>query len=678
MPVKELDQVDLIECTRLIKIGELFKNKFFLYLLVSIFFGIFMFLSTFHYYSYATLCLYLVFGIILYISIIYSEVEKLTLLTFDKNGQSTWIYFYLSAFFISFSSSIFYLRFFEDLYHKSLSYYLLIGICSSCIFLILMSYQKRFFEYVVPILIVFLALNIFLSNLIVFPNGVYASGDTHYQIYHLLLPILQNAQIPLNEGYSFFPLHQIFVASMSLISGADPIFTYKFAPGFIYAVSSLFIYSLGKKLIGSRFGIISMLLYILSPEIVYHATHAYQFSYALIIGILFLYILESLILPANTIMNNQPSHQKMSWIILHILILIAIIWTHQFTSMVIFVMTILLLIVALFIFEIDSKNIYFYLDIFLLFLIMLFAHWMYVSNVFPSLMRITDLYYVSLFSPENYQASISTQIINSVAQSFWIDFLNTSGKGLLFLMASVGSLYGLSKKNSYTFLWLVWCIFIFSLVAFGSFIDMPLLLPGRMLSFFWAISVVYLSGLGVLFLAKKFKGNCLIFCCLLLFITTILTLGSTSSGTESSLFKNEESIHLYDTNSDLQYYSWIQTKVPENLHIMVSKSWVLQNYDKMRIYSELPTNSQYNIEITELKINEYIIFNIDDTTALRIRGTSEQERISSSTASTNMTTVDAKNAQLIYKNIDIFEFNKMVSKLNCIYSNSKTSICIKA
>lgn len=677
MPVKELDQLDLIGCTHLIKIGELFKNKLFLYLLVSIFFGLFMFLSTFHYYSYSILCLYLVFGIILYISTINSEIKELNLVTFNKNGHSTWIYLYLSAFFISFSSSILYLRFFEGLYHKSLSYYILIGICSSCIFLILMSYKKRFFEYVIPILIVFLALNIFLSNLIVFPNGVYASGDTHYQIYHLLLPILQNAQVPLNEGYSFFPLHQILVAYISLISGTDPVFTYKIAPGFIYAASSLFIYSIGNKLIGFRLGIISMLLYILSPEIVYHATHAYQFSYALIIGILLLYILESLILTTNTNRNSQPSCQNMSWIILHILCLISIIWTHRFTSMVIFVMTIILLIVALFIIEINSKNISFYLNIALLFLVMLFAHWIYVSHLFSSLVDITRIYYVSLFSPENYQASISTQIIDSTAQPLWIDFLNTSGKGLLFMMASVGSLYGLSKKNPYIFLWLVWCIFIFSLVAIGSFINMPLLLAGRLLSVFWAISVVYLSGLGVLLLAKKIKGSSSIFFCLLLFITTILTLGSTSSGTESSLFQNGESIHLYDTNSDLQYYSWLQTNVPDHLHIMVSKSWVPQFCDQMRSYSKLPLNSQNNIDVTELKINEYIVFNKQDTITI-LNGINEDERIRSSTMSKNMSTVEATKAQYIYTKIDSFELNKTISKLNCIYSNSKTSICIKA
>jgi hypothetical protein len=256
------------------KISNLCTNKYFLYALMSIAFALLALFVKKNYYGFTILTIYIIIGIIIYLIITLYKFR----LSSEYNTQPIWIYIGLILFFVAYGLSIAYLHFFEPYYSKSLCYYILIGICTSAIFLIAQSNKKAYLKTLLPLLVVLLALNIFLSNFIVFPYGTYASGDTHWQTYNIVLPILETGRIPLGYTYTFFPLHQVYVAILAMTTGLDPVRLYQSATGILYAISALFIYLLGRRVLDSTFGIVSMLMYLTTSEIVYLATHAYQFK----------------------------------------------------------------------------------------------------------------------------------------------------------------------------------------------------------------------------------------------------------------------------------------------------------------------------------------------------------------------------------------------------------------
>ncbi|WP_440946612.1 hypothetical protein ACSAZL_21670 [Methanosarcina sp. T3] len=514
-----------------------------------------------------------------------------------------------------------------------------------------------------------------------FPNGVYSSGDTHTQIYKIMLPIVYTGYIPDGSTYSFFPIHHILIASLAKIAGIDSIFLYMSVASLLYAVSALFAYSLMCRAGESKFGITGMLLFITSPFIYYHSSHAYQFSYALPLGILLMYISMVLIMPIDCSNNQNFLRSRVSWTIVRILVIVVIIWTHQFTSTIIFSLIVILGIG----YYIASKNNVntssFYFSIFsiiFLYIVLLIAHWLYVSSLLPSLVKVFDVYFSSLFTIENYQvASSSLSSKNHFLRPFWLIFFDTSGRGIILLLGSIGSLYGLWKKNKYIFVWLVIGTVIWTLISVGSFIRMPLLFSDRLFAFFEAMSIVYLATFGIVLIIERFGMKGLVFCSLLLFVLPIFSLGSTTSGSETSLFVGTQPyVKLYDTISDVQYRAWIKNTIPENSNIWVSESWILLSLDNLRVYGQLPINDQDHIEDDLLKYGQYIVLNKHDSIGIRVRGISEGEQLNL-VKTESMSTIEAQESHVRITKLDFSEIKRTKSQLEHIYSNGETDICLK-
>ena len=343
------------------KWNELCVNKYFIYVMMLILFAFFILLIKLKSYGYLSLTIYIIVGLFIFIiaSNKFTQSPDSIIRT-----RKTLSHVCLIIFFISFTFSIAYLIFFESVYSKSLLYYFFIGICTLAIFLISISIGDNSIKRLLPYLTFVLSLNIFLSNFIVFPNGVYASGDTHYQIYNLVIPIIENGNVPSGFSYSFFPIHQILIASLAMITSIEPIFLYMSAISLLYAVSALFVYLSINRAVGSRFGITAMLLFITAPNIFYHATHAYQFSYALPLGILLIYITMVLTMPDGYEKNRNLQQNRVNWTILHILAIGIIIWTHQFTSTVIFTLIVLLGVTNYIISKDDANIRYFHYSAF--------------------------------------------------------------------------------------------------------------------------------------------------------------------------------------------------------------------------------------------------------------------------------------------------------------------------
>ncbi len=665
---------DTIDMEHVLEISsKLSVNKSFLYFIMFTSFTFFVLFLKLKSYSYASLTIYIMLGVFIFIT----ASKKLTQSSESIFlAQPTFSYVCLLIFFINFAFSIAYLIFFESLYSKSLWYYFFIGICTSVLFIASVLIEDDFIKKLLPYLTFLLNLNILFSNFIVFPNGVYSSGDTHYQIYNIILPIVENGYVPSGFTYSFFPIHQILVVSLAKITGIEPVFLYMSVTGLLYAVSALFIYSLTNRAGASRFGITAMLLFITASTTFYHSTHVYQFSYALPLGILLMYITMVLTITDDYGKNRNLLQNRTSWVMIYILAIGIIVWTHQFTSTIIFILIVLSWVTNYVISKNNANTLSFY-SVFILYIVILFAHWMYISSVFSSLVRVFDVYCSSLFTVENYQVASSSLNSTNFLRPLWLIFIDTSGRGIIMMLGSMGCLYGIWKKNKYVFIWFIIGAFIWTLTSFGSFIKMPLLLGSRLLTFFDAMSIVFLATFGIMFLIERFGTKGLIFCSILLLIIPVFSLGSTVSGSETSLFVGDQPyVKFYDTDSDLQYRTWIKNTVPGNSNIWVSESWVLQYLDDLRVYGQLPINDQDQVADNMLKIGEYTVLNKHDSIGLRVKGISERDQIEL-VRSKNMSTIESQASHVRITKLDISEIKRVTSQLEHIYSNGETNICLK-
>lgn len=656
------------------KSSNLIINKFFhLFILFTLFFILISFIKMGRY-GYVTLVIYSILGIFIFTKALNNKFIQSSGSTIRNYPILPHICLIIYS--TSLTLSTIYLRFFESLYVKSLCYYLFIGICTSAVFITSISVRNETIKKLLTCLTFLLGLNILLSNWLVFPNGVYASGDTHSQIYNSVVPILKYGHILPSLTYSFFPLHQILIVFLAKITIITPVFLYMSIPSLLFAVSALFVYSLQSHIVDSRFGITAMLLLVIAPSTFYHGTHAYQFSYALPLGIMLMCVTTMLTVQPDYDNNKNLLQNRVSWTIVRILLVITIIWTHQFTSTLIFVFIVIFGIIYYFFLKNNATRLsYFSYGVILLYIVILFAHWIYASYLLSSLLTVCNVYYNSLFTYENYQAAASSNTIYSTP--FWLIFFDMSGRGILMMLGLIGSLYGIWKKNIYVFTWIAIGTFIWILVSVGSFIQMPLLLSGRLFAFFEAMSIVYLATFGVILLIERFGTKGLIFCSVLLFIMTIFSLGSTTSGSETSLFVgNQPLIKFYDTDSDLQYRAWIKNTVQMNSTIWVSDSWIPQTLDNVRVYDPLPINDHDQIVDNELISGEYIALNKHDSIGVRAEGTTEEEQIKKTINGSILTDNPQKDEFRLTK-LNLSENKRIASQLKHIYSNGETDICLK-
>jgi hypothetical protein len=178
-------------------------------------------------------------------------------------------------------------------------------------------------------------------------------------------------------------------------------------------------------------------------------------------------------------------------------------------------------------------------------------------------------------------------------------------------------------------------------------------------------------------LVKRLGKKGIIICCLLLFMMPIFGLGSTNTGTETSLFLGEKpDIKFYDTSPDLQSRAWIQRTVPEEAYIRVSEAWVPQYLDKARIYIELPINSLNQINVSELKFGDCLVLsNHDISGGLRVRGISEGVQVAAVKRG-EMTTVESHSLHSRMIKLEDSELNRVNSQLGCVYSNGENNFFV--
>src|SRR5690606_20964425 len=126
------------------------------------------------------------------------------------------------------------------------------------------------------------------------------------------------------------------------------------------------------------------------------------------LGMLLMYITIILTIPDRYYKNRNLLQNRVSWTIVRVLSVVVIIWAHQFTSTIIFVLILMFEIIYYIISKNNANKLSFHYSIFYLYIVMLLAHWIFVSSVLPSLVNVFDVYYTSLFTAENYQVAASS------------------------------------------------------------------------------------------------------------------------------------------------------------------------------------------------------------------------------------------------------------------------------
>lgn len=583
---------------------------------------VFFFKSNYRQYGIYTLCI--IIGLLYYLHIIKTNDQERT--QCDCNSKNSgWLKFILCIYFICFTSSLLYLQFFESNYKISIIYYILVAICITSLFFMSIITGGQYRSLTVFLLAI-LAFNIYYSTLIVFPNGIYKAHDTFYLIYEILIPTLEFGKVPSGYTYSFFPLHVIDITEIALVTNLNSTHLYYSILPLLYAIIVLFIYVICKNIIGLIYTEVSIIFYLISPDIIYAATHAYQFSYALPVGVITLFITIMSILHKQKVLNVKSASTTSSWSLLYIILLVALVWTHHYTSL----MILFLILIYIFVFSVltinngsynknkEFKYISSIYSLISLFLVIIFAHWMYVSTMLDDVIDSFGIYYNALFNPTNYMPS--TMFTATTYQvSFLSILMNSYAKGVILSLAVIGTLHAFWKKDMSVYMIAPWGLVIFILISLGAYTHLYLLMPDRLFSLFFVVSAVYLAAKGF-FAIKNSSGkyNVIAFCIILL-LASISGLGNTESGSERSIFMEDMPYHVvYNTEHDLKMEEWIIIKAPLDSTIRLNDEWKLSYQDTKRNYINLPLNSQDQIEFNVIQPHEYFILEEDYLTGFRI------------------------------------------------------------
>jgi hypothetical protein len=624
------------------------------------------------FYAYATFAAFIIVGLLICNSINNTTGNSKRSATFTQTNPLRY-YELLIVFFVCFSASIAYLRFFAPLYVKPLPYYLLIGVCALSIFLLCLSTEKKFSESTAPLLIVLLGFNLILSNFIVFPHGITSSGDSYFQVLSIVTPIINTGHLPAKFAYSFFPVHQLYVASSSIFSGIEPMMLYSAIIGILYPLSSIFIFLIAKRLVGARYGAISMFFYLIAPEVVNAELHAYQFSYALVFALFVLFCLFFWLSPYLNRRGSSLHYSGPSAIICLFLGYIALVWAHHFTSLV----TLLFVILFLALFRLFDARLELRYALLLLFSMTLLFHWFYTSTMVQSIQVQLSIYSASLLSSENFQAAASVSNSLTLGNIVWTLFDNV-GAGILLMLAVIGSFYGLQRKDSRVAVLIIVGVGTFFTISLGGFLKIPLFLGARLQAFFWMVSAVYLAAVGITVLANLRQKKWVYLSYFVILLIPAFAIGSSVSSTETALSASDQPVlKFFKTASDMQANTWMQENLPPKFNVIMSESSTVAFSDSNHFYSSPQLEPSGRLDTNITTNSALVIKNRYFTEGLRTYPLNEQQVISE-VLSGNSTAVSATSNNLKVVKLDSSDLDQInEAHLQRIYSNTGAYILIK-
>ena len=461
-----------------------------------------------------------------------------------KNPQNLFAIIFL----IFYSLSILTLAY--GFYSKSLLYYVCIALCAGIIFIEIAFSGRHQKPWRTLVMIYLLFLNISLSNQIIFPYGIGNPDDFHH-IYDIMVPTVDTGHVPEGWTYSHFPCHHLIGAMTSLILGTLPRMTYYCLGTFFMSLGILFIYFIGSKFLGTRFGLLSALIYTCCDYVIYWAAHPVQMSYTYPIALMIV----------SVVLCSVFYKRSMSLKIIFILLTLLMVFTHHYTATIILFLILALCLSKLLLGESrsDKRELTWFASIYLF---ILFCQWLYYSGLFGGFIEITDTY-IDVFSADISSSVVSTTAYDAIPLSTLL--LNEVGSCILICLSTIGALYFIQNRNKFFDTVLAIVLLFGALISVGILINVFYLLPNRIYVFLQQFALVFLASTAILWIIYKGDPKKVGIIALLIVCLSFFSLASTIAGFETSLFtKDQPYWKFYETPPERYFCIWGEEYIGDN------------------------------------------------------------------------------------------------------------------
>ncbi len=507
-----------------------------------------------NYASYVFLVASVTLGSIVYILLYrkfgFTDLDQENLISpgrFVKTHQNL----FTALYFILFSLSVLTLAY--GFYSKSLLYYICISLCVGIIFIEIVfssDYQKPWWTLAK---IYLLFLNISLSNQIIFPYGI-GNPDDFYHIYNIMVPTIETGYVPDGYTYSHFPCHQIIGAMASLVSGTLPRMTYYCLGTFLMSLGILFVYIIGSKFLGTKFGLVAALMYTCCDYVIYWASHPVQMSYTYPIALMIV----------SVILCSIFHKRSVGMEIVFVLFTLLMVFTHHYTATIV-----LFLILAICFLELlypeklksNKREVIWFTSIYLF---ILFCQWIYYSNLFGGFIGIVDTY-IDVFSTDVSSSVTSATVYDAIPLSTLL--LNEIGSCILIILSTIGFLYCIHRRSKFFDTVLTMLLLLGALIGVGILINIYYLMPNRVYVFLQCFALVFLAGIAVLWILYNCKENLKKIGAVVLLVVCLsfFSSASTIAGFETSLFTNDQPYwKFYETPQERFSCTWGEKYIGDN------------------------------------------------------------------------------------------------------------------
>lgn len=209
-----------------------------------------------------------------------------------------------------------------NLYHRPLSYFILISLLSSFIVIEIVHLKVKASSVPILLKIIMLSLNIRYGIFYEFSSLI---GNDLFKHAKLINQVMSSGFVtPETMDYTKyfdFPIYHILNASLSLVSSFDIKSSLFFSTVFFFSVSTVYIYLIGKKLVGVKFGLLAMLLANVSD--VFIVAGLTSITPGSLVFCWLLILLYLLLTTSNSVSNN----------FIKILLIAVLILTHQLSTL---------------------------------------------------------------------------------------------------------------------------------------------------------------------------------------------------------------------------------------------------------------------------------------------------------------------------------------------------------
>ena len=472
-------------------------------------------------------------------------------------------------FFIFFGLS--FLTLLQGFYTKTVWYYVFISLCAGVITTEILLVKTRTQGMINLTKSFLLVLNITLSNQILFPYGI-SLPDLGYHL-HILFPIVNNGYVPHVSGYEYFPAHHILAAVNILICGSDPKMTYLYLGGFAICLGMLFVFLIGREFVNLKFGLFAALIYICLDYLIMYGLHpvhqAYNYSLSIMLFAVILYVYK----------KRDPR-----FIAFYPILVTTMVFAHHYSAMIILIVLSSLIIVEIFQHIKESDYKFRFPGLFQIYAVILFAQWMYYSNVMGSFVGILEAY-KSAFAKGAESLITATAYDQLPIKTL---FLNTLGSSILIILSVIGFLYFFKKRSFFNRAIMMTTITLAILLGIGVVLTVQWLLPDRIYPFLQLFGLVFLGSAGIMWISgnvnlkeNRFKIVPVI---VLIMCMSFFSLSSTIAGFETSLFVDEHTAYskLYGSPQETYFGQWKASHI-ENKYLFGMDIGLEEELNRRRI-----------------------------------------------------------------------------------------------